>query len=237
MSFKSIKSLLAAATILGGAAAAQAADIPIRPPVYKGAPRSVIAYYNWTGFYVGLNAGYAFGSSSWDNPPVTVKPTGYLIGGTAGYNWQSGALVYGLEGDLAWAMVDGSTTCGAGTCEIEHRWLSTLRGRIGYAFDRFMVYGTAGGAYGNVRATNTAATPGMSGANATELGWTAGAGLEYAFLGNWTAKLEYLYVDLGSFNCVACAVGGAATNNVTFTENLVRAGINYKFAGPIFSRY
>ena len=68
-----------------------------------------------------------------------------------------------------------------------------------------------------------------------QLGWTVGAGLEYAFLGNLTAKIEYLYVDLGKFNCVACS--GAATDNVTFKENIVRVGLNYKFSGPIFSRF
>ena len=67
------------------------------------------------------------------------------------------------------------------------------------------------------------------------IGWTVGGGLEYAFLGNWTAKIEYLYVDLGKFDCgVAC---GATPDNVTFKENVIRAGLNYRFSGPIFSRF
>jgi outer membrane immunogenic protein len=235
MTFKSIKAGVAAVAMFAIPSAALAADVPIRAPYYKGSPRSVVSYYNWGGFYVGAVAGYAMGTSTWEAPPVEVKPKGMMIGGTAGYNWQSGALVYGLEGDLSWAMVEGSTTCGAGNCEVEQTWLSTLRGRIGYAFDRFLPYVTAGGAYGNVKATNTAVTPGFTGASATALGWTFGAGLEYAFLGNWSAKIEYLYVDLGSFNCVACS--GALTNEVTFKENIVRAGLNYKFSGPIFSRF
>jgi outer membrane immunogenic protein len=69
------------------------------------------------------------------------------------------------------------------------------------------------------------------------IGWTVGGGLEYAFLGNWSAKIEYLYADLGKFNCGVSCAAGFVTDNVTFKENIVRAGINYKFSGPIFSRY
>jgi outer membrane immunogenic protein len=159
-----------------------------------------------------------------------------LIGGTAGYNWQSGAMVYGLEGDLAWASVKGSVTCGAGAaCTTELNYLATIRGRIGYAFDRWLPYFTAGGAYGQVKATNANLTPGFQGASATPFGWTAGVGLEYAFMGNLTAKLEYLYVDLGSFNCMACSA--TLSDNISFKANVVRAGLNYKFSGPVFSRY
>ena len=118
------------------------------------------------------------------------------------------------------------------TCTTESRWLSTFRGRIGYAFDRWLPYITGGGAYGNVKAT--AAVPGAAvSTSKSEFGWTAGAGLEYAFLGNWTAKLEYLYVDLGTFNAGIAPV----VNNVSFKENIVRVGLNYKFSGPILSRY
>jgi outer membrane immunogenic protein len=181
--------------------AAQAADMPV-----KGVRPYVSSYYNWTGFYIGLNAGYGFGSSTWDTPAVTTKPKGASFGGTAGYNWQTGALVFGVEADIAASMVKGDVICGVGgTCETKNEWLSTLRGRIGYAFDRWLPYITAGGAYGHTKATNTNLTPGFQGASATPFGWTAGVGLEYAFLGNWSAKLEYLYVDLGKFNCMACS--------------------------------
>ncbi len=231
MSYKAIKACLAAATMLGATAAAQAADIPVRPPVYKGQP--IVAYYNWTGFYAGISGGYGFGDSTWSSPVANPKPTGYLIGGTVGYNWQSGALVYGLEGDWSWANITDSVTCGvASTCETKNTWLATFRGRLGYAFDRWLPYITAGGAYGNVQANTTTAGVVTSASNAN-FGWTIGAGLEYAFAGNWSAKLEYLYVDLGSFNSGVAP----ATNNVTLTENIIRAGLNYRFSGPIFSRY
>jgi outer membrane immunogenic protein len=228
---KLIKASVAAVALLAVPFVAQAADMPI-----KGAPRSVVSYYNWTGFYAGINGGYGMGTSTWSLPAASIKPKGAMFGGTLGYNWQSGAIVYGIEGDWDWSRVKGSVSCAAAlaTCETSNSWLATFRGRVGYAFDRWLPYVTAGAAYGNVKATDTLLGGlGATSASKSELGWTAGAGLEYAFLGNWTAKLEYLYVDLGSFN----AGPAPLVNNVSFKENIVRAGLNYKFSGPIFSRY
>jgi outer membrane immunogenic protein len=230
MKFKLIGSGVAALAMMATSFAANAADIP--PPVYKGV-RSVVAYYNWTGFYAGLQAGYAWGTSDWDIPPVSNSPKGFLVGGTLGYNYQTGSFVWGIEGDIAWADVKGSVDCGLGlTCETANRWLGTVRGRVGYAFDRFLPYITAGGAFGGVRAS---INPGpLMSATDTLMGWTVGGGIEYAFLGNWTAKIEYLYVDLGHFDTGFTA---PIVNNVSFRENVVRAGLNYKFSGPIFTRW
>jgi outer membrane immunogenic protein len=215
--------------------AAEAADIPV--PIYKGAPRSVIAYYNWTGFYAGINGGYAWGNSDWDLggviTGVDTSPSGYMIGGTLGYNFQTGSFVWGLEGDIDYADVKGSATCLAIlSCETKNTWLATARVRFGYAFDRFMPYVTGGAAFGEVEAKIP--TLGLS-ASDTRTGWTVGGGLEYAFLGNWTAKIEYLYVDLGSFDTGFTAP--LVTNNVDLRMNVVRAGLNYKFSGPVFSRW
>jgi outer membrane immunogenic protein len=223
----------AAVTLLAAPIAAQAADMP-RGGYYKAPPRSVVSYYNWTGFYAGIVAGYGFGSSDWSAvASASNKPKGAMAGGTVGYNWQTGAIVLGLEGDFSWSGVKGSATCaGAFTCETSNGWLATFRGRAGYAIDRWLPYVTLGGAYGNVKATTSVA--GLSASTSKDqLGWTAGAGVEYAFAGNWSAKLEYLYVDLGSFD-----TGPAPfVNNVSFKESIVRAGLNYKFSGPVFSRF
>jgi outer membrane immunogenic protein len=233
MTFKLIKAGAAALALFAVSFTAQAADVPIKAPYYKGAPRSVVSYYNWTGFYAGVNGGYGFGTSTWSAPAADIKPKGGMFGGTVGYNWQAGAIVYGLEGDFDWSGVKGSVTCaGASTCETANTWLATFRGRLGYAFDRWLPYITAGGAYGNVKATLTTGGTETS-ESSNKFGWTVGAGLEYAFLGNWTAKLEYLYVDLGSFDAGTAPV----VNTVSFKENILRAGLNYKFAGPIFSRF
>jgi len=225
---------IAVCALLATPFAAQAADMPVKG-YYKGPPRSVISYYNWTGFYAGVNGGYGWGTSDWTSPAVSVKPKGWLAGGTVGYNWQSGAIVYGLEGDFDWADIKDSTACGAFTCETKNTWLATARGRIGYAFDRWLPYLTGGAAFGNVKASNT--NPAAPGASSTQTGWTVGGGVEYAFLGNWTAKVEYLYVDLGNFDCTTCAAVAVTPNNVSFKENVVRAGLNYRFSGPIFSRF
>jgi len=236
MTFRLIKAGVAALALFAVSFAAQAADVPIKAPYFKGSPRSVISYYNWTGFYAGVNGGYGTGTSTWSLVPGTdIKPKGAMFGGTLGYNWQSGAIVYGIEGDFDWSGVKGSNDCGVGvTCETSNTWLATFRGRVGYAFDRWLPYITAGGAYGNVKATASVPLAGLSASSSSDqLGWTAGAGVEYAFLGNWSAKLEYLYVDLGSFDAGAAPV----VNNVSFKENILRAGLNYKFSGPIFSRF
>jgi outer membrane immunogenic protein len=233
MKLKLFGTALAALTMLAAAVSAQAADIP--RPIYKGI-RPVIAYYNWTGFYLGINGGYGWGTSTWDLlPATTIKPNGGLVGGTLGYNYQVGSWVLGIEGDIDWSGVKGDVSCVAAvTCTTENPWLGTIRGRVGYAFDRWLPYITGGGAYGNIKASASVPIAGAAlSASKSNFGWTVGAGLEYAFLGNWSAKIEYLYVDLGSVDDGVPPV----VNTVTFKENIVRAGLNYKFSGPIFSRY
>ena len=161
---------------------------------------------------------------AWDSTG-SFNTSGGLVGGTVGYNYQFGQGVVGVEGDIDWADINGTTNsaCPLG-CKTSDHWLSTVRGRLGYAADRFMPFVTGGAAFGDIRAS----TPGFAGANTTNAGWTVGAGLEFAIAGNWTAKAEYLYVDLGKFNCgIAC--GAFVTDNVSFTTNIVRAGVNYRF--------
>jgi outer membrane immunogenic protein len=232
MNFRLFGTGVAALSLLAASFSAQAADIP--RPVYK-AVRSVVAYYNWTGFYAGINGGYAWGTSNWDVPAISNSPSGWLVGGTLGYNYQMGSWVLGIEGDVDWSDVKGSAVCGAFTCDTKLNYLGTIRGRIGYAFDRWLPYVTGGGAYGDVKAASS--DPATTGLIKSQFGWTVGGGVEYAFSGSWTAKVEYLYVDLGKFDCGALCTVGATTNNISFHENIVRAGLNYKFNGPIFSRY
>jgi outer membrane immunogenic protein len=203
---------------LAGAAAAADLPPPAAPNYYK-APAYVPAY-TWSGFYIGVNGGGAWGSSAWDSTS-SFNTTGGLVGGTLGYNYQIGHAVLGVEGDIDWADIQGSNT----VAQTSDTWLSTVRGRLGYAADRFMPFVTAGGAFGDIRA----AAPGLSGGSETNAGWTVGGGLEFAVAGNFTLKAEYLYVDLGKFNCGGGCLGGAATDNVSFTTNIVRAGLNYRF--------
>jgi outer membrane immunogenic protein len=214
-------SLATLATTLGHGGAA---DLPRRyDPIVPQAPVYMPAY-NWSGFYLGVNGGGGFGRSNWTTTN-NFDVSGGLIGGTAGYNWQTGQVVFGLEGDVDWSGIRGRTNgvvCPLG-CQTENTWLATVRGRLGYSFDRFMPYVTGGVAFGDIKAT----IPAFAGATRTETGWTVGAGIEFAIYMNWTAKAEYLYVDLGKFSCgIAC---GAVTNDVTFHSNIARAGVNYRF--------
>jgi outer membrane immunogenic protein len=222
-----MKRLLGAGVgLLALAGAAAAADLPPGAAPYYKAPAFVPPPYIWSGFYIGINGGGGFGSSTWDSAGG-FNTSGGVVGGTIGYNYQVGPAVLGVEGDIDWSGIKGTTTnagCPAG-CTTSDSWLSTVRGRLGYAAGRFMPYVTAGGAFGNINAS----TPGLAGGSATNAGWTVGAGLEFAIAGHWTAKAEYLFVDLGNFNCGTGCFPGAATDNVSFAENLIRGGINYRF--------
>jgi len=221
MMTKAIRIGIAVAALLMAPIVAQAADIP---RTYKAPAYTAPAYSNWTGFYVGANVGYGFGKSNWDVPAVSPSPKGVLAGLTLGYNYQTGLWLWGVEGDIDYSGMKGSTACGAGSCETKNTWLGTARARLGYAgWNNWLPYITGGAAFGDIKATNSA----IGSADKTKVGWTAGVGVEYAMWANWSVKLEYLYVDLGKFDCgIAC---GAVSDNVSFKANMVRAGLNYRF--------
>ncbi len=239
--------LIAGALALAAGGQALAADLPqAPPPYYVPAP---VPIFTWTGIYIGINAGYAFGDSNWTSPPGTAffgtpcttncstgnfSTSGFLAGGTIGANYQWGQFVVGIEGDWDWSNLNGTTFstaggCNLAGCETESDWLGTVRARAGYAWDRVLFYGTGGAAFGDLQVA--AGTFPFS--SSTQVGWTAGGGIEYAFTPNLTAKVEYLYVDLGNQSCAAAncfsASGIGPVTTVSLTENIVRAGINYKF--------
>jgi iron complex outermembrane receptor protein len=198
---------------------------------------------NWTGIYLGLNGGFTFGASNWTDS-VTAGSTGnfgtsgFVFGGTVGANYQVGSVVFGIDADGDWADASGfgtftaSALCGGG-CFTTSSWLSTVRGRAGYAFDRFLIYGTGGAAFGNVRA-NFSNDPVTS---SIEARWTVGAGVEVALARNWSAKAEYLFVDFADGSCTTnCAIADASGTPIVpnvavkFNESIVRGGINYRFS-------
>jgi iron complex outermembrane receptor protein len=222
-----------------------------RPTVTKAAPVSwagtTPSAVNWTGVYLGVNGGFTFGGSDWTDSVTgassdVFSTSGFVFGGTLGANYQAGSLVFGVEADGDWADSSGfgtftttsTTSLCAGGCLTKNTWLTTARGRAGYAFDRFLVYGTGGAAFGNVQA-NFSNDPVSS---ATKTGWTAGVGVEVAVAPHWSAKAEYLFVDLANGSCTTdCAIANAngppliPNVAVKFDESIVRAGINYKFGG------
>jgi outer membrane immunogenic protein len=202
---------------------ASAADLPRSMP-YKSPAYAPV--YNWTGFYLGINGGGAWGDSDWNALAFSNSPSGGMIGGTAGYNWQGAGSpwVFGIEGDIDWTGIKDSGACGfAFSCRTKNDWLGTVRGRAGYAWDRFLPYVTGGVAFGNVDARRT----GFPGSSDTNAGWTIGGGVEGVIAGNWTAKVEYLYTDLGDTTCNAANCG--TPTNVDLRLNTVRAGVNYRF--------
>ena len=226
MSSKLFGAGIVAAAILASPFAAQAADL--RTPSYKAPPYVSPAYASWSGFYVGINGGYGFGKSSWSGGGFTTGDfdvKGAMAGGTVGYNFQTGSWVWGLEGDVAASWMKGTAgpaVC-APDCETKNSWLGTARGRLGYAaWNNWLPYITGGAAFGDIKAT----AGGVS-VNKTNVGWTAGVGLEYAFLGNWSTKVEYLYADLGKMTCGAATCG--VDTEIKLKANLVRVGLNYRF--------
>ena len=154
-----------------------------------------------------------------------------MLGGQLGYNWQTGPVVLGIETDADWMSVKGSTagaggvcaTDGGGQCQTQESWLGTTRARVGYAYDRWLPYVTGGVAYGNVQAVQPTGT-----STSTNVGWTAGAGLEYGIDRNWSAKAEYLHIDLGTATFMGAA-SGTSSLAVPVTDELVRVGVNYRW--------
>jgi outer membrane immunogenic protein len=212
---------------------ALAADLPQPPPPPPRAPAAYIPApppeYSWAGIYVGVNGGYGFGNSKWTVGSVSTgdfNVNGGVAGGTLGGNFQVNQFVFGLEGDIDWSGVHGSVSCGTPAilaCETKGNWLGTVRGRLGFAIDRVLLYGTGGAAFGDI----DAGFNGGSFDNVTKVGWAAGAGIEFGIFQNFTARVEYLFVDLGKASCAAASCG--AVTDVSLDENLVRAGLDYKF--------
>ena len=240
-----------------------AADIAVKAPVMPMGP-----VVGWTGFYIGGNVGWGWSDQAvnFSGDPATLAaiargqvasslahdPNGPVGGVQAGYNWQTGAFVFGIEADIQAADIAKSnslsTALGGGffpvttTASQTLNYLGTVRGRLGYTITPTMLlYGTGGLAYGGAEVSSSVSTtpncPGFCGgltSSSTLTGWTAGAGLEYMISSNWTAKFEYLHYDLGSISqTYGDNLGRFPTTFVStstsFKGDIVRIGANYKF--------
>jgi outer membrane immunogenic protein len=225
---------------------------------------------NWAGFYAGLNAGGTWGNadtdiSCADNTGVgffcpalygsgafpsslSTDLDGFIGGGQAGYNFQRGMMVFGIEADIAWTSIDGSTSVATDVPPIDPsvsrasqdlEWLGTVRGRLGYAaHNNFLLYATGGFAFGKVdyqySVESQISTDNVRASGSTiKTGWTIGGGGEYSF-GRWSLKGEYLYYDLGEETARGEIIGGGAPINVFATPtfetqgHIIRAGVNFK---------
>ena len=215
-----------------------AADLPVKAPM---TPAAVVAD-SWSGGYVGIQGGYGWGrgrktdNTGFDTGNYNIS--GALVGGTLGYNMQHGPIVWGLETDLAYAWIGGSTNgtgagfpgCAGFYCDSKIRALGTFRGRVGYAHGNVLPFVSGGLAYGNVRASERLPIGGASGSKWV-LGWTAGAGVEGKVMPGWSVKVEYLYVDLGKHDIFTNAFLGP--QQVQTRAHVARVGINRSFNGPL----
>ncbi|GLK70900.1 porin family protein [Ancylobacter dichloromethanicus] len=205
-----------AAVALLAAAPAFAADIA-QPYPTKAPPMVVEPVFTWTGFYLGANAGYAWGSGESGAEIIGLDPSGFLGGGQIGVNYQfDNNVVLGAEADFQGSDIKDSY---AGY-ESKMDYFGTVRARLGYAFGNVLPYVTGGLAWGHTELKDNYL--GLS-SDKTAVGWTVGGGVEYAFTNNWTVKAEYLYMDLGEdyYDSIGYKSG--------LTANVVRAGVNYKF--------
>ena len=263
---------LASAVTLGiaGLGAASAADMAVKA---RPAPVPVDLGYNWSGWYVGVNGGWAWDDSTGRldsftaafGPPIAggavptdlgAKREGGFGGGQVGYNWQRDRWVFGLEADIQGADIGRTNTIlfpGSAlfvptvTTARDHTdWFGTARGRVGFAANNVLFYGTGGLAYGGVNSSvRDIGTPPTTGnfagsASDTRFGWAAGAGIEWGFIGNWTVRGEYLHVDLGSSNVTMTDPqfpGQSATYRFHHQIDAARIAVNYRFGGPVVAKY
>jgi len=240
---------------------AMAADMLLKAP-----PPAPV--YGWTGFYVGINGGYSWGhaANTYTIPgeiPVSTSQSmdGWLFGGQAGYNWQMNSnWLLGLEADIQATGQQGTASsaflctaaCAATVADLTAAnqeklpWFGTVRGRLGFlSTNSWLIYVTGGLAYGGIESNEAMACVVVCGASTVSTttvhaGWTVGGGVEAPLRDNWTAKLEYLYMDLGTVSntfptIVAPAVLVTASTHVT--DNVLRVGLNYHFGGPVAAKY
>jgi outer membrane immunogenic protein len=202
--------------------AASAADLP-----RKALPYSTPIYAPvWSGFYVGVNAGY--GWATYDTAVGSDKMKGFIGGGQLGYNWQFGSIVAGVEGDFQYSGQKRSETAVIGgvtfTGDEKVQYFGTARGRLGYAFDSILLYATGGAAWTNLKASVSALGATVS-TDTTKMGWTAGGGVEWMFLPRWSVKAEYLYIDSGTTDLTVAGV----TVSGKLKDQVARVGVNYHF--------
>ncbi len=229
---------IAAMAIALGAAPAMSADMYVRPAPPVELP------WSWSGLWVGTTVGYAWGQANQTatngQTTGTFDTSGAVGGLNIDYNWQFGSIVLGIESDINLANIKGSTNCpnaGFG-CNASDTWFGTTRGRLGWTlYPNWLLYGTGGVAYGDIRAgVGPASGPGVApvtGSQAgTGSGWTGGGGVEWMWQRNWSMRVEYLHMDLGSFACQPgnCAPAASGLNvNTSFKTDMIRFGSSVKF--------
>jgi outer membrane immunogenic protein len=242
---KKIWFITASLVALSATAPAFAADLAARP--YTKAPPMMMPAYDWSGFYIGLNAGGATSHNCWTFGAASEgchDATGGTVGGQVGYRWQTGPVVFGVEAQGNWADFSGSNTSllfgTSNQTKIDAFGLFT--GQIGYSFNNVLLY-VKGGAAVTDDKYNIFTLPGgpllASSSNNTRWGGTVGAGLEYGFTPNWSVGVEYDHMFMGSQNINFTTPAGlpAGADSIKQDVDLFTARLNYKFGGPVIAKY
>jgi outer membrane immunogenic protein len=256
-----MRSAIGLALLALTSSAAFAADLPVR----TSPPQPVfVAAHNWTGFYIGGHVGYALlegRNTQVAAPPPLLFPNGTVTPGDSsgilgglqiGYNYQMNNLVLGIEADGSIAdtrisvttpspLIPGAIVTGT----TRANWYATLTGRLGFAANNWLFYAKGGLAAADFKFGGSANIPPafvVNGISDTRFGWTIGAGVEYAFSRNWSAKLEYNYMDFGSkqYAFTTTPAVGATLTNVKLNAHVVKVGVNYLFgsaSGPVVAKY
>lgn len=249
-----MKQLLTATALVALPFSALAADLPMRSAAPAPAPM-IIAAHNWTGFYLGAHAGYSLTKPRYTEEVTSgicggvpgecnINPNvdGFAFGSYAGFNRQSGALVYGVEADISFGSVNAGADVSAPITSnyysaFTQRWSGNVRTRVGYSFGSALLYVAGGVAFANIKDDDVVV--GWNSASNTHVGWTIGAGVDYALSQNWIGRGEYLYSDFGrkgyAIEGPTDYVGYVKPQNHTF-----RVGVAYKFGGssaPVVARY
>jgi outer membrane immunogenic protein len=257
-----LKSLTIAVALAAAMVPAAAADFPVEG-IYQARP--VVVVFRWTGVYIGAHVGGGRGFVD-ENPlpflaqnstivplPTSIGVGGWLAGGQIGANYQIDSWVLGFEAQASWANFTGSSTCaataipalggvGGASCTAKIDAMGTIAARLGVAFDHLLLYGKGGAAWTNDNyqvLMNPAALPLLFSVNELRWGWMVGIGVEYAFTDNWSAKIEYNYMDLGTDALHFVERSGAVFMDANFRErvNIVKVGVNYRFGvSPILIR-
>ena len=235
--FKRMLVVSAAVSVLS--ASAFAADLPTSKPAPALPP---VTAYNWSGFYLGGYAGGAFGSARLNDVPFPTLVnenalSGFTGGGLAGFNYQAGALVAGVEGEFGYDGAQGSQNFLSGGPglprreEFDESYVGRVRGRVGYAFDRVLLFAAGGVSLADGNVTLIHEDTGLQESNGeSRVGFNVGAGFDYAFTQNWIGRFEYIYDNFGKETYTfPNPAAGFDTRKVSFTENTLRAAIEYKF--------
>jgi outer membrane immunogenic protein len=238
------KLLLITTGLVALASPVMAADLAARPYT-KAPPPMMVAAYDWSGFYIGVNGGGGFSDNNWNainiGPEGSHSASGGTVGGQVGYRWQTGPLVFGLEAQGNWADLSGSNVSSQFAPDSNHTKIDAFglfTGQVGYAFNNVLVYAKGGAAVtdNKYEIRNTAGGV-LASTSDSRWGAVVGAGVEYGFSPNWSLGFEYDHLFMGRQDVQFTGANFTQTDSVKQDVDMFTARLNYKFGGPMLAKY